>query len=72
LKFQVFHEFHEGFLGISLNNFQKFGHNFGNRNTRKSIKPSKDSYYSLKSNKLLSHEINSFGQLPGDDDIIQM
>jgi len=29
-------------------------------------------YYSLESNKTLSHEIDSFGRLPGDDDVIQM
>jgi len=36
-----------------------FGHNFGTRNARKSIKGSKDSYHSLESHKTLSHEIGS-------------
>ena len=31
-----------------------------------------DSYYSPEPNKTLSHEIGSFGRLPGDDDVIQM
>jgi len=35
------------------------GHNFETRNTRKSIKGAKDWYYSLESNKILSHEIGS-------------
>jgi len=53
-KFQIFQEFPRGLAGISLTNLQYFGHNFGTRNARKSIKPFKDSYYSLLSNKNLS------------------
>ena len=37
----------------------------------KSIQGYTDSYYSLKSNKTLSHEIGSLGWLPGDNDVIQ-
>ena len=58
-------------MGISLINIWLFCHNFWARNVGKSIKPSKDSYCSLESNEILSHEISSFGQLPGYDDIIQ-
>jgi len=36
--------------GISLINFRKFGHNCRTRDARKSIKSSKDSYYSLEFN----------------------
>jgi len=36
-----------------------FVYNFETRNARKSIKGSKDLYYSLVSNKTLSHEIGS-------------
>jgi len=36
-----------------------FGHNFRTRNARKSIKGSKDSYYSLESNKTLSYNSGS-------------
>jgi len=56
---------------ISPINFQTFGHNFGTRNTTKSIKPSKDSYSSLESNKTSSDEIDSIGRFPQDIDIIQ-
>ena len=56
-------------LGIFLNNFRKFDHNFETRNARKLMKCSKDSYYSLESHKILRHKIGSFGQLPGDDDV---
>jgi len=38
-------------VGISLINLWRFGHNFGTRNVRKSIKPSKDLHYSLVFNK---------------------
>jgi len=58
--------------GISLINFRKFGHNFRTRKARKSIKVSKDSYYSLESHKALSHEIGSFDLLPRGDDVNQM
>jgi len=67
-KFQIFPDFREEIAGISLINFRKFGRNFGTRYGTKSIKPSKDSYYSLESNKTLSHKIDSFGRLPGDDE----
>ena len=50
-KLQIFLEFCRGLTGISLNNLQYFGHNFGTRNVRQSIKPSEDLYYSLVSNK---------------------
>jgi len=43
-KLEIFQEFPRGLAGISLINLQYFGHNFGTRNARKSIKPSKDSY----------------------------
>jgi len=43
-----------------------------NRNARLLIKLSKDTYYSVKSKQSLSHEINSFGRLLGDDDVIKM
>jgi len=39
--------FPSGLTGIFLNNLWFCGHNFGTRNARKSIKPSKDSYYNL-------------------------
>jgi len=45
-----------GLMGISSINFRKFGHNFGTRNARKSIKSSKHSYDSLESNKNSSQE----------------
>ena len=32
-----------------------FGHNFGTRNTRRSIRGFEDSYYSLESEQILSH-----------------
>jgi len=51
--------------GISLINSRKFGSNFGTRNATKSIKPYKDSYYSL-------DKSGSFGRLPGDHDVIRM
>jgi len=38
-----------------LTKFGTFGHNFGTRNARKSIKPSKDSHYSLEFKQTLSH-----------------
>jgi len=38
------------------------GHNFGPRNARKSIKGSKDSYFRLEYNQILSH---MFGPLTG-------
>jgi len=44
-------------MGISLINLWHFGHNFGTRNVRKSIKPSKDSCYSLAFNKNLSQNM---------------
>jgi len=53
-------------------NFGKFGHNFGTRNARKPVKPSKHSYCNLEPNKTLSHEIGSFGRLPVDDGLIKM
>jgi len=46
-------------------------HNFVSRNDRNSIKGSKDSYYSLASNKNFSHAIGSLRRLPWDDDVIQ-
>jgi len=69
---QTFEEFPKEFAGISLINLRYFGHYFGTRNARLSIKPSKDSGYSLESNKILSHEMGWFGRLPEDDDLIQM
>jgi len=39
--------------------FCVFLHNFGTINARKSIKDSKDSYYSLESKQTLSHNIGS-------------
>ena len=57
---------------ISQNNIRLFYRNLWTRNAGKSSKPSKDTYYSLESNKTLRHEIGSFGRLPGDDDVIQM
>jgi len=58
--------------GVSLINIRLFYHNSWTRNATKSIKPSKDSYYVLESNKILSHKIGSIGRPPGDDDVIQM
>jgi len=71
-NFQIFQEFPREFGVFPLLNLRYFGHNFGTRNARKSIKPSKESYYSLEYNKILSHEIGSFGRLPGDDDVIEL
>jgi len=59
-------------VGISLINFWLFCHNFWTRNGRTSIKPSKDTYYSLQSKQTVRHEIGSIGRLPGDDEVIQM
>jgi len=42
------------------------------RNAAMSIKPSKDSDYSLESNKTLNHKLASFNRLPEYDDVIQM
>jgi len=56
-KFQIFKEFPWGLVGISLINLQYFGRNFRTRNARKSIKPYKDSYYSLVSNKNSSQKM---------------
>jgi len=71
-KFQIFQEFNQEFAGISPINFRKFGYDFGTRNARKSIKGSKDLYYSLVSNKTLIQTIGSFGMFPGDDDVIEI
>jgi len=51
-------EIPENYLPNSCN-IWNFWHNFGIRNARKSIKGSKDSYYSLESNITLSHNIGS-------------
>jgi len=67
----VKNHYSEEFSGISLINLWYFVHNFGTKNARMSIKPSKDSYYRLESNKTLRHEIGSFGRLPGEDDVIR-
>jgi len=56
-EFQIFQECPWGLAGISLNSLWYFCHNFGTRNARKSIKPSKDSYYSLVSNKNSSQKM---------------
>jgi len=53
-------------------NIRLFWHNFSTRSATKSIKPSKDSYYSLESKQTLSHKTSSIGRLPGSDDITQM
>jgi len=50
-KNSIFQEFPSGLARISPSSFQYFCHNFRTRNARKSIKPCKDSYYSLLSNK---------------------
>jgi len=50
-KFQIHQEFSKEFSVISIINSRYFGDNFGTRNARKSIKSSKDLYYSLESNK---------------------
>jgi len=73
-RFQIFQEFPSRNLPCldSLINLRYFGHTFGTRKARKSIKPSKDLHYNLESNKILIHEIGSFGRLPGVDDVIQM
>jgi len=44
-------------VGISLITLWYFGHNFGTRNARKSVKPSKVLYYSLLSNKNSSQKM---------------
>ena len=49
-------------LSIFLNDLGSSGRNFGIRNARKSTKGSKDSYSSLESNQILSH---NFGWLFG-------
>jgi len=46
-KIQIFPEPPPELVEIYLINLQYFGHNFGTRNARKSIKPCKDSYHSL-------------------------
>jgi len=63
-KFQIFQECCRGLAEISLINLRHFGHNFGTRNARKSIKPSKDSYYSLVSNKNSSQKMALGNQGP--------
>jgi len=59
-KFQIFQECCRGLARISLINLSHFSHNFGTRNAIKSIKPSKDLYYSLVSNKNSSQKM-AFG-----------
>jgi len=71
-KFQTFQEFPRGLAEISLIYLQYFGHIFGTRNARKSIKPSEDLYYSFLSNKNLSQKYGSWRWLPGSNDIILM
>jgi len=51
-KPQIIEDMAERFPGISLINLCSFGHDFWTRNARKSIKGSKDSYYSLEPKKL--------------------
>jgi len=53
-------------------NFRKFGHDFGTRKARKSIKESKRSCYTIEFKKTLSHKLGSFGRFLGDDDVIRM
>ena len=59
-------------VGIPLNNYCLFCHNFWTRNARKSNKPSKDSYCSLELKKTLSHKIWWIVWLPGNYVIIQI
>jgi len=70
-KTQIFENSLGNFPEISLF-FCFFGHNFGTRNASKSIKPSKDSYDSLVSNKNSSQKNSSWWWHPGPDDVIQM
>jgi len=65
-------DFLSRFTGIFLINIRLFCHYFWTRNATKSIKPSKDSHYSLESNKTLSHEIGSIYRLPGGDNVIKV
>ena len=69
---QIVEDKPEYFQGISLIKIRKFGHNFWTGNARKSIKSSKDSYWSLESKKTSSHQIQCLVRLPGSDVIIQM
>jgi len=69
---QFFKPFHRGLVGISLINFRSFCQNVGTLNVRESIKSSKDSYCSLQSKIILSHEIGSIVRLLGDDDVMRM
>jgi len=71
-KFQIFQEFPRGLAEIPLFNLRYFGYNFETRNARKSFKLSKDSYYSLLSNKSLSQKNGSWRWHPGPDDVILM
>jgi len=66
-KFQIFQECRRGLVGILLINLWHFGHNFGTRKARKSIKPSEDSYYSLVSNKNSSKKMALSVWRPGPD-----
>jgi len=69
-KIQIFQECRWGLVEISLIDLWHFGHNFGTRNARKSIKPSKDMYHSLVSNKNPSQKNGSWRWHPGPDDVI--
>jgi len=55
---------------ISLINLWHFGLNFGTRNARKSIKPFKDLYYSLVSNKNSSQKNGSWRWRHGPNDVV--
>jgi len=55
---QIFQECRRGLVGISLINLWHFDHTFGTRNAGKSIKPSKDSYYSQVSKKNSSQKMD--------------
>ena len=64
---QIVHKY----LGYFPNYYLVICHYFWTRNATKSIKTTQDTRYSLESNKTLSHEIDSIGRLPGDDDVTQ-
>ena len=59
-------------MGIPLIIFCLYFHNFWTRNARKSIKPSKDSYWSLESKKNFESQNPMDGSTPGSDVIILM
>jgi len=62
----------KGISGDFPNFFAFFLHNFWTRNARKPIKPLKNSYYNLVSNKILSEKIGAWRWHLGPANLIQI